>query len=166
MAYRKINYSPEALSHRREYQRKNALKRYYAYKNSEKFNSPKEKIRRRKNNTECVRRYRASHPNSSHMRTLYMHHFSQQRWDELLVKQGGVCPVCKKPLIFQDSYNGKTPSIDHDHSCCSGQYSCGKCIRGILHARCNNALGCVDDNSVALRNAADYLDACQAMKHF
>lgn len=31
--------------------------------------------------------------------------------------------------------------IDHDHSCCPGRYTCGRCIRGVLCSRHNAAEG-------------------------
>lgn len=30
--------------------------------------------------------------------------------------------------------------VDHDHACCSGGYSCGKCVRGGICSRCNKVL--------------------------
>lgn len=31
--------------------------------------------------------------------------------------------------------------VDHDHSCCPGQMTCGKCTRGVLCNECNTAEG-------------------------
>jgi hypothetical protein len=93
-----------------------------------------------------------------HARKLRNHHLSQQGYDAFLVKQEGICPVCKRPLIKMVGRSGETPSIDHNHSCCPGTHSCGKCIRGILHLKCNAALGGFEDNSTICRNAAEYLE--------
>lgn len=36
------------------------------------------------------------------------------------------------------------PHMDHDHGCCTGNYSCGKCLRGILCGSCNQVLRWVE----------------------
>lgn len=45
-----------------------------------------------------------------------------------LYSQGCANPACDEVSKLQ---------VDHDHSCCPGQYSCGKCIRGMLCRNCN-----------------------------
>jgi hypothetical protein len=47
--------------------------------------------------------------------------------------------------------------IDHDHACCDGVRSCGKCIRGILCRNHNQGLGSFRDDPEALIAAAEYL---------
>lgn len=49
------------------------------------------------------------------------------------------------------------PSIDHDHNCCPGNKSCGKCIRGVLCRGCNSGLGMFGDDPEKLEAAAGYL---------
>lgn len=66
--------------------------------------------------------------------------------------QGGLCMICKKPEI-----GNKRLSVDHDHSCCSGAGSCGKCIRGLLCSRCNKTLGMIEDNIDYLSSMIEYL---------
>lgn len=67
-------------------------------------------------------------------------------------KQGNRCAIC-------DRDQGKRKlSVDHDHSCCSGQTSCGKCVRALICNPCNVALGMMRDDASTLRRAADYLE--------
>jgi len=53
----------------------------------------------------------------------------------LLFHQNGKCP-CGRDL--------DTSQIDHNHACCPGKTSCGKCVRGLLCNRCNLLLGMVE----------------------
>jgi hypothetical protein len=64
----------------------------------------------------------------------------RQNFEMWLAIQEHVCPICREPL-----YEGVTGSeqlcVDHDHNCCPGNHTCGKCVRGFLHRRCNTLLG-------------------------
>ena len=76
------------------------------------------------------------------------HHISEKNYQELYAKYEGKCHSCKK--------NNAT-SIDHDHSCCSGTRSCGKCVRGILCHNCNTSLGLMHDNYNMIILLAEYI---------
>jgi hypothetical protein len=67
----------------------------------------------------------------------------------LLDGQGGLCAICTTELA--------TPHVDHDHSCCPGSRSCGKCVRGLLCASCNHMLGKAYDKPEVLEAGARYL---------
>jgi hypothetical protein len=71
----------------------------------------------------------------------------------LLDSQGGMCAICHSPEPGGSGYW----HIDHDHACCPGQRSCGRCLRGILCMNCNMMLGLVHDDMRRLQAALDYL---------
>lgn len=75
----------------------------------------------------------------------------------LLEKQVNCCRICKKKFTEL-----LTPCVDHDHSCCPGKTSCGKCIRALLCGPCNNGLGCFKDNPNLLHSAEEYLRSLNA----
>lgn len=76
-------------------------------------------------------------------------------YDALYELQGGRCAWCN----LADG-GSKKLAVDHDHSCCSGSTSCGKCARGLLCSACNQFLGFrMRDSPEAIRRGARYLDA-------
>lgn len=76
------------------------------------------------------------------------HKISEEKYDELLGKFNGMCWVCLESVATV---------VDHDHQCCPKSHSCGKCVRGMLCAQCNTALGLLRDNPKTILRAAQYV---------
>lgn len=79
---------------------------------------------------------------------------------ELIAKReasGGLCDVCGGT-----NQNGRQLAIDHDHACCRGTRSCGRCVRGLLCGACNFGVGFLADHISTVRRAAEYLTAWKA----
>ncbi|MGW3992195.1 endonuclease VII domain-containing protein [Amycolatopsis sp. NPDC004772] len=77
---------------------------------------------------------------------------SAEAYATLYEAQGGQCALgC--------GATGKTKAlaVDHDHSCCPGSTSCGKCVRGLLCGPCNVLLGRFRDSPDPFRRAIEYL---------
>lgn len=89
--------------------------------------------------TECKACFR-----ERHTRTRY-----KVSYADLLASQDGKCAMCG----VSQCATGHRFSIDHDHSCCPGVGSCGKCVRGALCRKCNGALGFYEDR--VTRDLAD-----------
>jgi len=71
----------------------------------------------------------------------------------ILRAQGGGCAICGKT----PEENGRDLAVDHDHSCCPGKRSCGKCVRGLLCVTCNPGIGYFQDSTELLLAAVAYL---------
>ena len=82
--------------------------------------------------------------------TASRHHLTKASYQEILERQNGLCAI--------QGCNRLATQIDHDHQCCSGSRSCGKCVRGILCIIHNLALGKFGDNPIELRAGADYIE--------
>lgn len=76
-----------------------------------------------------------------------------EQFSDILNAQGGLCAICRGSV----TYAGKSMVVDHDHSCCPGAKTCGKCIRGILCGHCNFMLGHAKDSPEILLSAIKYL---------
>lgn len=81
-----------------------------------------------------------------------------EQYSEMFEKQEGKCAICGNPETATAKYGKiRSLSVDHDHSCCPGKTSCGKCIRRLLCHFCNHALGLFRDNPMLIEKAALYI---------
>ena len=84
-------------------------------------------------------------------RSLYhikKHGITLEEYELLKAKFDGLCWVCQE---------SPGTVVDHDHKCCSGTFSCGKCVRGILCHQCNVGLGMFQDSIDRLQKAINYI---------
>lgn len=96
----------------------------------------------------------AARQRKAHLRHRYG--LSLADYDSLLLKQGNRCAICG---TSEPGGNGSNFVVDHDHSCCPGSNSCGRCIRGLLCFACNSGIGKLKDDPDLLTKAAAYLRA-------
>ncbi len=93
---------------------------------------------------ECMRaaakRWKSNHPRTSNQnRNTNLKHLYGIKLDDynaLLTAQNGLCAACYSPNNSKRAFH-----VDHDHNCCPGKRSCGKCVRGLLCSSCNTTLG-------------------------
>lgn len=86
---------------------------------------------------------------------IVMYNVNLDWYEETFAEQGGHCATC--PNEIDPNERVSRMAVDHDHACCPGAKSCGKCVRGILCSPCNHALGNVNDTIAILANMIDYL---------
>lgn len=76
---------------------------------------------------------------------------TDERFDQLIQSQNGRCAICRR--------SENKLQIDHDHACCPGKFSCGRCVRGLLCGRCNRGIAYFHEEAGVFANAATYLAA-------
>jgi Fe-S cluster biogenesis protein NfuA len=76
------------------------------------------------------------------------HHISADCLREMYAKYDGMCWSCRER---------PATAIDHDHRCCPGTTSCGRCVRGLLCHWCNAGIGLLGDTSGGVEKAVQYL---------
>ena len=75
-----------------------------------------------------------------------------EQLDRMLESQGYACAICKR------DFTEELPKhIDHNHACCPGPYSCGKCVRGLLCQSCNQGIERFKEDPNLIRKAIDYV---------
>lgn len=72
-------------------------------------------------------------------------------YKELLIKQNGVCAICKNPETSETNRGTlRQLAVDHCHTT-------GK-VRGLLCRNCNVSLGMLKENKETILNMLEYLD--------
>lgn len=89
--------------------------------------------------------------NTTKVNRLCKYGLTQKQFEEKFRNQGSVCAACKS------STTRLKWCIDHNHACCPGAVTCGKCVRGILCYSCNIILGHCSENTDYLQGLIDYL---------
>jgi len=97
------------------------------------------------------RRCRRCHKIRNELQRRYRHKLVRQFYE----RQNGLCPICDQPIDLD-----KSPALDHPHSTEAMQnvQTLADATTGLLHGKCNRALGMLNDDPVVLRRAARYLE--------
>lgn len=85
-----------------------------------------------------------------HVETTYS--LTAEEYDAIYQAQGGKCAWCRRATGAS-----KRLAVDHDHACCIGPRSCGRCVRGLLCSTCNDVLAHFRDSPEAIERGASYL---------
>lgn len=86
---------------------------------------------------EYKRRWKAAHAETHRDRVreysaTKAHGISRVVRDWMYESQNRACAGCLTPT------ENTNLQIDHDHNCCPGLHSCGRCVRGLVCQGCNN----------------------------
>lgn len=88
-------------------------------------------------------------PGCADVRRARMYRLDPHEWQAMVAAQGGGCAICGR--------TDKSLHVDHDHRCCPGDKSCGKCVRKLLCGNCNRGIGLFGDSPELMEAAAAYL---------
>ena len=103
---------------------------------------------------ESIDRWKANNPDRKYMLDKKSHLWTSYRltiedYICMLDKQDSKCAICRGEGRLY---------VDHDHACCPGNTTCGKCVRGLLCTRCNNFVGHIEIYGETINNAIAYID--------
>ena len=161
------NALPENVERRRSYAQtarghevlRQASRRYYA-KHHERLQEERNQPEARMSASERSRRHYAANkdtilPKMRVYQLMDRFHLTPEQYDAMLSAQGGVCVVCGEPPPTEGRL--KNLAVDHDHNCCPGSKSCGRCVRGLLCSNCNVAIGLLGDDVARVEALLAYL---------
>jgi hypothetical protein len=109
---------------------------------------------------ERMKQDRLDNPDKFWARDLWNHHkMTVEEYNRCLEEQDNVCALCHQPERAKDPRTGKIKrlAVDHDHRCCHGKNSCGRCNRGLVCRICNEALIKIDQDQSWLQRVLKYL---------
>ena len=98
----------------------------------------------------AVRKVRKVAAHGRHVERTYG--ITPEEYARLLAAQGMRCAICRRATGAT-----KRLATDHDHNCCPGPTSCGRCVRGIVCGPCNSMLAHARDDPEMFRRAIRYL---------
>ena len=125
------------------------------------YNPERDKAMAAARRTKVGNRYQDPDSNARKRHLKHLYKITVEDYERMWSEQGGVCAICKKPetATWRTTDLIKRLHVDHDHGCCPGKRSCGKCIRGLLCGVCNMISGLAKDNPELLERIAQYLRA-------
>lgn len=111
----------------------------------------------RQRNAEARAANKATRPGDHRRYWLGLYGLTEEQYDALVEKQGGVCAICLMPERYVDARTGmpRRLAVDHDHE--TGR------VRGLLCGRCNRSIGQFADDHERLTRAAEYLKRAAVM---
>ena len=116
--------------------------------------TPEKKAALLKQSSECRRRQYAADPEireRAHRRnTANRYGLTSEQYDAMVQAQGNLCKLCRLPLFDEP----RKPVIDHCHK--TGE------VRGVIHNRCNVAIGMLKDDPTLVKRALEYLETFYA----
>lgn len=114
-------------------------------------------------NRRKINKYRIEQPDKILDTRLWAHYRIRfVDYQRMLEEQNHCCAACGKPAAECDGNRAWSRLVvDHDHSCCESKPLCGKCVRALICAGCNVALGHAGDSVEHLEKLITYLKRYQ-----
>lgn len=125
-------------------------------------NPKKKEEYKKKNGIYAIRFYQKNKDRIRKRRKFIQYGLTPEQFSSKLLEQENKCKICG--ILLDNLQPWTTPHVDHDHSCCDREGSCGKCVRGLLCGSCNHMLGQAKDNPTVLQSGIDYLRFYQGDK--